>query len=103
MLLCAGLGVSACVLNPDRLPRTYLLQARQAVRAHDAPAALAALNQAESLWLNGNRPSSAPFGFDPEALRDMGRARQSVQMGRWGDAEYYVRTAIAQPTVIVPG
>lgn len=103
MLLCVSGGVSACILNPDRLPRTYLVQAQQAVRAHDAPRALAALDRAESLWVGGNSPFRTPFGFDPAALRNMGYARQAVQTGRWGDAEYYIRTAIAQPSVVVPG
>jgi hypothetical protein len=104
MLLCVGPGLSACVLNPDRLPRTYLLQAQQAVKAHDAPNAVAALDRAQTLWLSGNNPALArPFGYDPTALRNMGGALEAVKMGRWGDAEYYVRTAIAQPSVVTPG
>jgi hypothetical protein len=101
-MLCGGLGAAACAVDPARLPKTYLLQAQQAVQARNAPATLAALDQAQSLWLSANYP--APFfQYDPEALRDIGNARAAVQMGRWGDAEYYVRTAIAQPSVVRPG
>ena len=101
MLVCGGLGVAACAIDPESLPKTYLLQAQQAVNARDAPTALAALGHAEALWLNGNYRTSF-FSYDPEALRDMGNARAAVQTGRWGDAEYYVRTAIAQPSVVRP-
>ena len=101
---CVGLGLSACAVDPALLPKTYLLQAQQAVKAHDAPAALAALDHAEALWISANTPFSTPFfGFDPEALRNMGNARAALNMGRWGDADYYIRTAIAQPTVVNPG
>ena len=102
--LLVGIGLGACAVDPARLPKTYLLQARAAVQARDAPAALAALDRAESLWINANIPFSSPFfGYDPEALRDMGNARAAIRMGRWGDADYYVRTAIRQPTVVRPG
>lgn len=101
MLLCGGLGLAACAVDPDRLPKTYLLQAQQAVIARDAPAALAALNHAESLWTSVNY-RTAFFSYDPEALRDIGNARAAVQVGRWRDAEYYVRTALAQPSVVRP-
>lgn len=87
LLLCAGLGVAACAVDPERLPKTYLLQAQQAVNARDAPTALAALDHAESLWLSVNYRTSF-FSYDPEALRDMGNARAAVQTGRWRDAEY---------------
>ncbi len=103
-LLCGGLALSACAADPYRLPKTYLVIAQEAVKTRDAPAALAALNQAEGLWLSGNSPLSSPFvPFNPEALRNMGNARVAIQMGRWGDAEYYIRTAITQPSVVQPG
>lgn len=102
--LCAGLALTDCAVDPARLPRTYLLQAQQAVKGRDAPAALAALDRAEAVWVSANTPFPTPFfGFDPEALRDIGSARVAVNMGRWGDADYYVRTAIAQPSVVRPG
>lgn len=104
MLLSGGLAVSACAVDPARLPKTYLLQAKEAVKAHDAPRAMAALDHAESLWLSANYPAPGPFlGYDPTALRNMGAARQAVRMERWGDADYYIRTAIAQPSVVTPG
>ncbi len=105
LLLSASLGLAGCApVDPNDLPRTYLEQALKAVQAHDAPTALAALNHAESLWIGANVPfSDAFFNFDPDAMREMARARQSVQMGRWGDAEYYVRTALTHPSVVTPG
>jgi hypothetical protein len=33
----------------------------------------------------------------------MGRTRQSVQMGRRGDAEYNIRMAMRHPSTITPG
>ncbi|MDA8252024.1 MAG: hypothetical protein M0Z28_23065 [Rhodospirillales bacterium] len=107
LLLCGSLALPACALTPAQqatLPHTYLEQALAAVQAHDAPKALAALNKAENAWLGTNVPFTDPFfGFDPDAMREMARARQSVQMGRWGDAEYYIRTAMTHPSTIVPG
>ncbi len=100
-LLYGPLGIAACAVDPATLPKTYLLQAQQAVAAHDAPAALAALARAETLWTNVNY--RAPFfSYEPQALRDMGNARSAVQLGRWSDAEYYVRTALTHPSVVRP-
>ena len=102
LLLCAGLGVASCTVDPDSLPKTYLLLAQQAVGARDAPTAVVALDHAAALWVNGNY--GAPFiEYDPTALREIWYTRIAVLMGRWGDAEYYVRTALAQPSVVIPG
>jgi hypothetical protein len=85
------------------LPHTLLNQALQAVQAHDSEKALDALNKAENAWLGTNVPfSDAFFNFDPEAMREMGRARQSIQMQRWADAEYYIRTAMTHPSTLTP-
>lgn len=107
-LLGSGvLALGGCALTPEQhadLPHTYLDQALAAVQARDAPAAIDDLNKAENAWLGRNSPFSDPFfTFDPEAMREMARARQSVQMGRWGDAEYYVRAARTHPSTLVPG
>lgn len=107
LLLGAGLALGGCTLTPAQqadLPHTYLEQARAAIKAHDAPAAIAAINKAENAWLGRNSPFSDPFfTFDPDAMREMARARQSVQMGRWGDAAYYIDVAIRHPSTLVPG
>ncbi len=85
------------------LPHTLLTQALQAVKAHDSDKALDALNKAENAWLGTNVPfSDAFFNFDPEAMREMGRARESIQMQRWDDAEYYIRTAMEHPSTLTP-
>lgn len=81
----------------------YLKKAQVAVQAHDATTAVANLNQAETAWLGGATPYRDPqIDIDPEALREVARARQAVQMGLWGDADYYVRTAMTHPSTIAP-
>ncbi len=88
--------------NPNTA-HPYLERARAAVQQRDAKAALAQIDQAEAIWLGTNTPYGNPFvTSDPDALREMARARQSVQMGRWGDAEYYVRTAMTHPSTTIP-
>ncbi len=95
---CASLTAE----NPNT-PHPYLVAALKAVQQRDATAALADIDKAESIWIGTNVPfSDAMFGFDPDAMRDMARARQSVQMQRWADAEYYVRTALTHPSVVMP-
>lgn len=102
-----GLALSGCAsyeAQQATLPHAYLEQALQAVHEHDRTKALAALNQAENAWLGRNIPfTDAFFTFDPEAMREMGRARQSIEMGRWDDADYYIRTALTHPSTITPG
>ncbi len=96
-------GCASLVADQSNTPRPYLVQALHAVQQRDAPSALADLNKAESLWIGANVPfSDVTFGFDPDAMREMARARQSVQMERWGDAEYYIRTALTHPSVVTP-
>jgi uncharacterized lipoprotein YbaY len=107
LMFCAGLAVSSCAsyyAQQNTLPHAYLEQALQAVHERDAPKALAALDQAENAWIGRNVPfTDAFFNFDPDAMREMARARQSIQMGRWGDADYYIRAALTHPSTIVPG
>jgi hypothetical protein len=105
--LACGIAVAGCAsLTADQsnTARPYLLRALAAVQRQDAAVALAQLAEAESVWLGSNTPYGNPFIVsDPEALREMGRARQSVQMGRWGDAAYYVRAALTHPSTVIPG
>ena len=107
LLIGAGPVLGGCALTAAQqadLPHTYLEQALAAVQARDAKTAIDDINKAENAWLGRNSPFSDPFfTFDPEAMREMARARQSVEMGRWGDAEYYVRTALTHPSTLVPG
>lgn len=85
------------------LPMAYLKQARQAARVHDGPKALAALNAAEQTWMTNNGEYGGfDNSIDPGVLREMARARQSVQMGLWGDALYYINTAMKHPSTIWP-
>jgi hypothetical protein len=104
VLVMAALGAVGCALDMTNLPITYLKQAKVAVQHHDAAAATAAINEAENRWLGSNTPYGNPnVPSDPEALREMGRARQAIAMGRWGDAEYYVNTAMTHPSMLTPG
>ena len=105
ILLAGGSPLGGCaslMADQSNTAHPYLIRALAAVQQHDASAALAQLDQAESVWLGSNTPYGNPFVVsDPEALREMARARQSVQMGRWGDAEYYVRSALTHPSTIL--
>jgi hypothetical protein len=101
--LGVALSTAACAIDPAKQPQTYLQQARQAVQSRDAPRALAALDQAEHLWVSANVPFSDPFfHFDPGAMRAMARARQSIEMGLWSDADYYVQAAITDASTATP-
>ena len=106
LVVAGGLALSGCTYSAEQqadLPHTYLEHALQAVQAHDAAKALADLNQAENAWLGRNVPFTDPFfNFDPDAMREIARARQSVELKRWGDAEYYIRTAMTHPSTIWP-
>jgi len=106
MLLAGVAALAGCASltaeNPNT-PHPYLVAALKAVQQRDATAALADIDRAESMWIGTNVPfSDAMFGFDPDAMRDMARARQSVQMQRWADADYYIRTALTHPSVVMP-
>lgn len=106
MLLAGAVALAGCATmtadNPNT-PRPYLVAALKAVEQRDATAALADIDRAELMWIGTNVPFSDPFlGFDPDAMRNMARARQSVQMQRWADADYYLRTALTHPSVVTP-
>lgn len=103
--LTAALGAAACATDAGApLTKVYLEQARAAVQARDAGTALAALNQAQSIWISRNVPfTNAFFQFDPAAMRAIARAQQSVQMQNWRDASYYVNVALSDPSILTPG
>ena len=106
MLLACGIALGGCAGMLAEDPNTahpYLERALAAVQQRDAKVALAQIDRAEAIWLGTNTPYGNPFvTSDPDALREMARARQSVQMGRWRDAEYYVRTALTHPSTTMP-
>lgn len=106
-VLSLGLFVSACssyYAEWDTLPHAYLLQAKQAAERHDTAKTLAALNQAENVYLGTSpRPYRNPvLSYDTEAVVEMGQARLAVQMQRWDDALYYINTAITHPSTLIP-
>lgn len=103
MLVVLAVAVTACAVDPARQPRTYLLQAQQAIAAHDAARALASLDRAEVLWTGGTGAYIAPWNYDIAALRDMGTARAAVEQGRWDGAARSVRAALSHPSVLRPG
>lgn len=101
--VAAQAGCSNLTADNPNTARPYLVAALKAVEQRDAPTALADIDKAESVWIGTNVPFSSPFlDFDPDAMRNMARARQSVEMRRWSDAEYYVRTALTHPSVVMP-
>ncbi len=101
--VAAQAGCASLTADNPNTARPYLVAALKAVQQHDAPTALAQIDKAESIWIGVNVPFSSPFfEFDPDAMRNMARARQSVEMRRWADAEYYVRTALTHPSVVMP-
>jgi hypothetical protein len=103
-VLGAALPLLACTADlTATLTKTYLEQARTAVARRDRADAVAALDRAQSLWVSRNVPFSTPFfTYDPTALQAMARAEQSVEMGRWDDASYYVREALGDPSILTP-
>jgi hypothetical protein len=100
------LAPAACTLVHEDAagePHTYLEQAKQAAAAHDAPRTIAALNEAERLWVANNGSYGNPAIDTPaEVLTQIFRARQAVQMGRWSDANYYIAAALTHPSTIIP-
>lgn len=48
-------------------------------------------------------PASDATLTNPEPVRNIGMARQSAQMQRWGDAAYYLRAALSDSSTIIPG
>jgi hypothetical protein len=105
-LVFAGV-LSACApeaIEGSALPHAYLEQAKQAAEKRDAPRTLAALDRAEQAWEGANTPYGNPeIDADPEALRAIARARQSVEMHRWDDALYYIDAALTHPSTLLPG
>lgn len=94
-------GCGAYFAQQNTLPHAYLEQAREAAQAHDAARTLAALEQAEgaSVLTSSGRTS---MNYDTQTLRQIDEARQSVAMQRWGDALYYINTALTDPETIEP-
>ncbi len=106
ILLVGALVLGDCAGMLAEDPNTahpYLERALAAVQQRDTKTALTQIDRAEAIWLGSNTPYGNAFvSSDPDALREMARARQSVQMGRWGDAEYYLRTAMTHPSTTTP-
>lgn len=102
-LALAAAGCSLTAAEQATLPHTYLEQARHAADARDAAGTIAALDKAQSAWEGANTPYGNPqVVVDPDVLREIARARQSVQMQRWGDAQYYIGAALSHPSTINP-
>jgi hypothetical protein len=101
---CLGLLLSACAAyfaQESTLPHAYLEQARAAAEAHDAAKALTALDEADRASVTA--PSGRSISsYNPATLQDIARARQSVTLGRWGDATYYIETALSDPSTLLP-
>jgi hypothetical protein len=103
VLLVAGLGAAACGHN-DLLAQTYLRQAQTAIAQHQKTEAIAALNSAESVWLGRNTVRGYfVVPVEPDVLREMARAKESVQMQNWDDAKYYIAAALTHPSILTPG
>jgi len=74
--------------------RDYLLQAPQAVEAHQADKALSAINNAQNAYLAANPTRPPNETEEPPALRAFGRASDAVKAQQWGPAEQYINTAM---------
>lgn len=100
LLAGMGLGLPACTAysgQAQEATRSYLLQAQQAVQAHDAPAAAAALDQAEGAWLTATEARPNPVvHYERPTLRDIGLARSAVQTQQWGAAASGIDAALHQ-------
>lgn len=104
MLFGAVVAVSACTAPSVSPTVAYLQQAQTATRAHDATAALAALNEAQSAWLTANSAWGNPvYHHEKRALREMGLARAAVHQARWGDAAHYIGSALTDPSTLMAG
>lgn len=103
-ILGIGLVVSACGITLAPSPtsaQVQLQQARQAVAARDAAAAMAALDRAENIWLSANTFSRNPFVSPaPDVLREMGQARSALRLRRWDDAARLIDAAMRDPTTL---
>lgn len=106
VLLGMGLMLGGCTAYDaaaNTLPHAYLAEAQQAAQAHDAAATLAALDRAEYGWHGANTPYGNPvYNTDPDVPREIGRAREAVQMQRWADADYYIGVALTRPSTLTP-
>ncbi len=104
LLAGTGLGLPACVAysaQAETPTHTYLMQAQQAVRAHDQQAALAALDQAEGAWLTATQARPNPIvHHERPALRQIGMARSAVQTQQWSAAEDGIDSALSES---IPG
>ena len=98
VLLGIGLGATACASSSapgGGQSLAYLQRAQAAAQIHDTAATLAALDGAESAWLNVYGATGNPCMFyEAEELRAIGNARAAVQQARWRDVAYYIGTAL---------
>jgi hypothetical protein len=96
-----GVAFVAAGLAQAASPDDYLMQARQAVRAHHALTALMAVNNAENELLRSGaaeeQRSTRDVG-EPEVIRQMARAREAIQGRHWQQAETYINDAMTHPS-----
>lgn len=103
-MMSVALAVPA--LAQGTTPDQYLTQAMRYAQQQQAPQAIAAVNAAESLLLEPPTPyefQAARDVTEPPVIRQMGRAREALQNGDWGDAEHYIAAAMSHPTASLPG
>lgn len=102
-----GLALAVPAVAEQTTPDQYLSQALQYVQQHQALPAIAAVNNAEIVLLEPPTPyefhGARALPGSPQVVRDIGHAREAIQLGNWGQAEHYIYAAMSHPSASLPG
>lgn len=103
-----GLMIAGQAFAQGMTPEQYLSQAKQAVQQHHTLTALTAINNAENELLKSgaaeeDRGARDTGKADPGVIRQIGRAREAVQMHHWKQAETYINEAMSHPSASSAG
>ena len=102
-----GLALAVPAVAQETTPDQYLSQALQYVAQHQTAQAIAAVNSAENVLLEPPTPyefhAARALPGEPPVVRNMGEAREAIQLGNWGQAEHYIHAAMSHPSASLPG
>ncbi len=102
-----GLALAMPAVAEEMTPDQYLSQALQAIAQHETAQALTAVNNAENVLLEPPTPymshATRALPGEPPVVRNLGEAREAIQLGHWGQAEHYVHAAMSHPSASWPG